>query len=244
MFRAQRGSSRFWCTRQRNHEQRGCATRRALRRHRRHAARRGDLERAVVRRAVDLPSPRSGNQRIYGLQRLLIRKGDPRTGVRRGGRRGKNSDRRRRGAGLVGDIVPIFLSELTRRITEHPRDAAESLRDLPSQGTQLQWGLGIGLAPNDPAREQRRCRAQVEEHEGEKMVAAKTRHPVHRLRTRRREGYLFSPQTTWYLEPSGLRDPRQVPSGGALGATHAASGDHEYLTISNEQTAALGLGVR
>jgi hypothetical protein len=139
--------------------------------------------------------------------------------------------------GLISDVLPIFLSGYTGRIQHIRAQQRNHCATYPSP-FQLKQGLGIGLPPNDPnATSDDMWVAGI--RQSAKMVAAALKIPFTDCVMSNKE-YALAPHDL-VLEPSGLEVPAGTVAAGRW-TFSCFSGDHEYLTVSNEQTAALGLG--
>jgi hypothetical protein len=139
--------------------------------------------------------------------------------------------------GLISDVLPIFLTGYTGRITHIRAQQRNHVATYPTP-MQLQLGLGIGLEPNDPSASSDADWVKSM-RQSAKMVAAALGIPYTDCVLSSKE-YALAPSDI-VLQPSGL----EIPAGSVAAGRwtfSCYSGDHEYLTISNEQTAALGLG--
>jgi 4-hydroxy-tetrahydrodipicolinate reductase len=139
--------------------------------------------------------------------------------------------------GLISDVLPIFLTGYTGRVAHIRAQQRNHCATYPSP-YQLQLGLGIGLLPGDPsASSDEMWVAGI--RQSAKMVAAALGIPYTDCVLSNKE-HALAPHDI-VLQPSGLEIPAGTVAAGRW-TFSCYSGDHEYLTVSNEQTAALGLG--
>lgn len=141
--------------------------------------------------------------------------------------------------GLISDVLPLFLSGYTGRITHIRAWQRNHVETYPSSA-QLEQGLGIGLPPGSKENQ-----AAVDGgwvwamRQSANMIATamgfECTGPV--LSDKR---VALAPQDVT-LPTSGLRIRKGHLAGVAWTFTGYA-GDHAFLTITNEQTALPGLG--
>jgi hypothetical protein len=141
--------------------------------------------------------------------------------------------------GLISDVFPLFLSGYTGRIRTIRAWQRNHVSSYPS-AEQIQTGLGIGATPGDDERQ-----AAVDGgwvwamRQSASMVAAGLGIECTDLVLADKRIALADEDVV--LPGSGLL----VEAGTVAGAQWtfvATSGDREFLTITNEQTAVLGLG--
>jgi hypothetical protein len=141
--------------------------------------------------------------------------------------------------GLISDVLPIFLSGFTGDIRHIKAVQRNHVAHYPS-AAQLSDGLGLGR----PAEENEASKTLDLGWEwlmtmSAKMVAAALHIPFSGLRTTAKE-IALAPETVT-LPGSGLTIEAGTV-GGVRWTWSGYSGDHEFLTIVNEQTAVFGLG--
>jgi hypothetical protein len=141
--------------------------------------------------------------------------------------------------GLISDVFPLFLSGYTGRIRSIRAWQRNHVSSYPS-AAQIETGLGIGVAP--AAQEQQ---AFVDNAwvwalgQSANMVATAMNIPCTDVKLASKRIALAEADVT--LEGSGYL-VRKGTVAGAQWTVVAYSGDQPFLTITNEQTAVLGLG--
>jgi 4-hydroxy-tetrahydrodipicolinate reductase len=141
--------------------------------------------------------------------------------------------------GLISDVFPLFVSGYTGRIREIRVWQRNHVSTYPS-GTQIQTGLGIGLPPTAESDQSAVDAGWVwAMRQSANLVAAGLGIECTDLVLADKR-IALAPEDT-VLPGSGLL----VAKGTVAGAQWkfvASSGGREFLTITNEQTAVLGLG--
>ncbi|MBW1883105.1 MAG: hypothetical protein JRH16_21260 [Deltaproteobacteria bacterium] len=141
--------------------------------------------------------------------------------------------------GLISDVLPVFLSGYTGRIRHIHAWQRNHVETYPS-AMQLQLGLGLGLEPGANEYADIVDRGWVNGiRQSAKLVAAALDIEFTELVLSKKEHALAREDVV--LPASGL----EIAAGTVAAARwtlSAFSGSHEYLTVSNEQTAVLGLG--
>jgi len=141
--------------------------------------------------------------------------------------------------GLISDVFPLFVTGYTARVNSIRVWQRNHVSTYPS-ATQIQSGLGIGVEPHATSEQ-----AAVDAgwlwamRQSARMVAAGLGIECSNVIPQDKRVALATEDMV--LPGSGLL----VKAGTVAGAQwefRAFSGDHEYLRITNEQTAILGLG--
>lgn len=139
--------------------------------------------------------------------------------------------------GLISDVLPIFLTGFTGQVRHIRAVQRNHVASYPS-AAQLRDGLGLGLPPGQDSQVLDQGWLWLMRSSA-KMVAAALDIPFTDIRTTGKDTALATEPAT--LPGSGLR----IEAGTLAGVRwtwSAYSGEHEFLTITNEQTAVLGLG--
>jgi 2,4-diaminopentanoate dehydrogenase len=142
--------------------------------------------------------------------------------------------------GLISDVLPLFISGYTGRVRFIRAWQSNYVPHYPS-ALQLQFGLGIGVAP-DPAAS---GLSEVDKawlwgiRQSANLVGAGLGVPVTDVRLSNKE-YAVTPEDL-ELSPSGLKVAKGTPAGVRWTYT-AYTGDLPFFELVNEQTVRLGLG--
>jgi hypothetical protein len=141
--------------------------------------------------------------------------------------------------GLISDALPLFVSGYTGRIRQIRARQANDSSTYPS-AAQIQQ-LGIGMEPEDERAHSEAVR---------EIFGAILRQPLQMVADglgveltswSQSDKRVALAETQITLSPSGLViEPGQVA--GVEWTYTACSGDHEFFKLTNQQTAALGLG--
>lgn len=141
--------------------------------------------------------------------------------------------------GLVSDVFPLFLSGYSWKVTQIRAWQRNHVATYPS-AQQLQLGLGLGLPPGGNEYEEMVDQGWVMGiRQSGKLVAAGLGLEFTDCVLTKKETVTTPVDIT--LPTSGL----QIAAGTVAGARWTLScfsGEHEFLRVTNEQTAALGLG--
>ncbi len=141
--------------------------------------------------------------------------------------------------GLISDVFPLFLSGYTANISHIRAWQRNHVETYPS-AAQLEQGLGIGLPPGSTGNEDLVDGGWVwAMRQSANMIATALGFECTDLRLTDKQ-IALAPEAV-VLPVSGLK----IAQGTVAAAQWTFSGfagDHEFLTISNEQSAVLGLG--
>jgi 4-hydroxy-tetrahydrodipicolinate reductase len=141
--------------------------------------------------------------------------------------------------GLISDVLPLFVSGYSGRVTAIRAWQRSYNAEYPS-ALQLSQGCGFGIPVGEHAAAEMIDKVWLWGlGQSARMVADGLGIPLDGFERTNKE-YAMAPQDL-VLEPSGLRIPAGTPAGVRSTFT-AISGGRPFLQIVNEQTAALGLG--
>ncbi len=141
--------------------------------------------------------------------------------------------------GLISDVFPLFLSGYTGRIRSIRAWQRNHVSSYPS-AVQIQTGLGIGVAPAATEIQEIVDNAWVWAlGQSAHMVATALGIPCTDVRLAEKRIALAAEDVV--LEGSGYLVEKGTVAG-AQWTVVASSGERPFLTITNEQTAVLGLG--